>query len=435
MDLDRFRRALATTRADGCGIARWSVFASEIRRITLGTQDRETGSPHAPLTITDGLTARYRLVWDDGKVSRGAIERRALESEPEAALAAARAAAYLDPDATDVLGPAAFPEVATHDPDAAAIAGGAVEPFAPRLAAIRERVLRRDLRTWSGSMHAAVGFSRVLTSEGLDVSGAGTSAGWSASMDGEFGMGHAARRLEGFADFEARLDRLVDFVLALRAPAPARGAGVVPVLWHPDVVDDYVLTALLHNLEGAQVAHGTGAFRRSQFGTGAPVLREDLVLRNDPLLPMAAGSYRYTQEGLPSRACTYIDRGRLVTPVLDLKYARRLGLAPTPAPAAADTVFLEGPRAIPYDAALARAAGGALVLNVLGIHTQDLTSGDFSLSAPQTLAIGPGGIDGRLRGTISGNLFELLRSDALELVGFPGEHVPGLLVSCRLDPA
>ena len=435
MDLDRLRRALSTAKPDGCGVARWSVFASEIRRITLGTQDRETGSPHAPLTITDGLTARYRIVWDDGKVSRGAIERRGIESEPEIALAGARAAAYVDPDATDVLGPASFPEVATHDPGAAAIAGGAVEPFAPRLAAIRERVLRRDVRTWSGSMHAAAGSSRVLTSEGLEVEGSGTSAGWSASMDGEFGMGHSARRLEGFADFEARLDRLVEFVLALRAPAPPRGGGVVPVLLHPDVVEDYALTALLHNLDGAQVAHGTGAFRRSQFGSGVPVLREDLTLRNDPLLPMAAGSYRYTQEGLPSRECTFIDRGRLVTPLLDLKYARRLGLAPAPGPAAGDTVFLEGPRAISYDDALAKAAGGALVLYVLGVHTQDLTSGDFSLSAPQTLAIGAEGIEGRLRGTISGNLFELLRSEALALVRFPGEHVPGLLVSCRLDPA
>jgi PmbA protein len=76
-----------------------------------------------------------------------------------------------------------------------------------------------------------------------------------------------------------------------------------------------------------------------------------------------------------------------------------------------------------------------LVLSVLGVHTQDFTSGDFSLSAPQTLAVGPKGLAGRLRATVSGNVFELLRSSALSFVRFPGEHTPGLLVRCRLDPA
>jgi PmbA protein len=100
-----------------------------------------------------------------------------------------------------------------------------------------------------------------------------------------------------------------------------------------------------------------------------------------------------------------------------------------------DTLFFEGQASIGYDEALAAAAGGALVLSVLGVHTQDFTSGDFSLSAPQTLAIGRSGIEGRLRATISGNVFELLRAPELALVRFPGEHTPGLLVRCRLDPS
>ena len=99
------------------------------------------------------------------------------------------------------------------------------------------------------------------------------------------------------------------------------------------------------------------------------------------------------------------------------------------------TLFFEGQAPIGYDDALASAAGGALVLSVLGVHTQDFTSGDFSLSAPQTLAVGPTGLEGRFRATISGNVFELLRSPELALVRFPGEHTPGLLMRCRLDPA
>jgi PmbA protein len=435
MNIDRLLDALRTTRSAGCTIAAWSVYVAGTRRASVGTKDRETGDPHAPLTLATSLTARFKLIWDDGRISRGSMERRAIEREPETVVAGARAAAYDDPDAVDVAGPAEFPDVPIHDAAAAAIAAGGVEAFAARLAAIRERVARHGIRTWSGSMHAAEGTARVVTSAGLDVVGTGTSAGWSATLDGELGAGHGTREIETVAALEIRLDRLITNVLGLRAQAAARSGGVVPVLLHPDVVEEYVLSVLLHNLDGAQVAHGTGAFRREQFDAAALVLRPDLTLRTDPCVPMAAGAYRFSQEGIPARPCAFVEAGRLRTPLLDLKYARRLGLAPTANPAAMDTIFLEGETPIGYDDALRSAAGGALVLSVLGVHTQDFTSGDFSLSAPQTLAVGPSGLEGRLRATISGNVFELLRAPELALVRFPGEHTPGLLVRCRLDPS
>lgn len=434
MDPNEIVRALGAAHIDGHAVAAWSLYLSEARRTTVGTKDSETGNPHAPLTLTESLSGRYKLVWDDGLVSRGTLERRAIEREPGRTLATARASAYDDPDARDILGPAAFPEVATRDDGTAEIAAGGVAPLAARLAALRRRVDDAGIRTWSGSIQAGSGTGRVVTSSGLDVSASGTSASWSATLDGEIGNGLVARRFEPHDEFLSRLEGLIEVALALRQPAPDRGSGVVPVLLHPDVVEGYVLGALLHNLGGAQVALGTGAFRREQFG-GAPVLREDLSLRTDPLVPMAAGSYRFSQEGLPAGPCVFIERGRLVAPLLDLKYARRLGLPANAAPAAMDTLFLEGSPSLTYEQALSAAAGGAIVLSVLGIHTQDFTSGDFSLAAPQTLSIGPRGVEGRRRATISGNVFDRLRSPELHLVRFPGEHTPGLLFPCRLDPA
>ena len=45
-----------------------------------------------------------------------------------------------------------------------------------------------------------------------------------------------------------------------------------------------------------------------------------------------------------------------------------------------------------------------------------------------------GGFAGRLRATISGNLFQVLRDDRLRFVRFEDEVTPGLLFPCRLDP-
>ena len=431
---DRFLKTLRETRPDGVGIREWSVYFSESCGLSLGVKDRQVGNAHVPLKLSETCGAHYRLIWEDGKVSRGYAERRMLEQDPESALTQARSAAYDDPDAAWVLGPAPIPDVEMFDRAAADLAAGDTASIAPRLASVQRRVEERNFRTWSGSFSAGAGQSRLVTSAGLDVTGQGTVTGWHVTVNGEVGDGFGARVAESRQDFEARLDRLMDTVEQMNHPAESLEGGMHPVLLHPNVVEGYVLDTLLSNMSGNAVAHGEGHFQREQFGSDKPVLREDISLRLNPLQPLKRGSYRFTSEGVPAAPCTYIERGRLIQPLLDMKYARRLGLEPNPLPMGTDTLSFEGAVALELEAAFTEAAGGALILSVLGAHTQDSASGDFSLSAPHALALDPGGPAGRLRATISGNLFEILASDGLRFVRFQGEPTPGLLFPCRLDP-
>ncbi len=434
MELERFLRGLVEARPAGHAVRDWSLHAHETCGLSLGIKDGEIGNSHVPLRLSESRGARYRLVWDDGKVSRGYAERRLVEDDAAGVLEHARAAAYDDPDAAVVRGPATFPDVALYDQDSCELARGGTEPLVARLAAIRERVAEHRFETWSGSFSAHHGRSRVCSSAGLDASSTGTNCSWQLTFNGEIGDGFGARRFEAETAFLARLDRLAAIAELLARPAQPPPAGLCPVLLHPHVVESYVLETLFDNLRGSTVAHGEGRFRREQFGAEQPVMREDLGLRIDPLLPLRSGSYRFTTEGVPAAPCVFVARGRLIQPVLDLKYSRRLGLEPTPLPGGADTTFLEGSPRLTLSTALERARGGALVLAVLGVHTQDSASGDFSLSAPQTLVVGDDGLAGRMRGTISGNLFDVLASDRLEFVDFEGEETPGLLFPCRLDP-
>jgi PmbA protein len=424
--LARLLDALARPGPGGMRARDWSVFLTETRRTSLGTKDRETGNVYAPLAVAEAAGARYLIVWEDGRVSRGALERRHLETDVDEALATATASAFEDPDAAYVLGPRPFPEVPLSSEDAARAASGDMDLFAERLSTVRRRVAEGGCKTWSGSFQAAASSSRLVTSAGLDAAGSGTSIGWHVTLDGELGAGHGARAPERAEEFDARLTRLLDLVRRLREPSEPPAAPSPRVIVHPDVVEELFLQTLLHNLDGSTVAHGEGAFRREQFGASQPVLREDLHLRLDPLEPLGSGSYRFSSEGVPAARCAFVEGGRLVTPILDLKYARRLELPPTPIPYSMDALHLEGPELLPFSEAVSRAAGGALVLSVLGTHTQDPSSGDFSLSVPQALRIGPKGLEGRVRRTIAGNVFEILRSETTKLVAFEGEHTPGL---------
>ncbi len=431
---DRIRRALESVRTDGRTVRDWSFYISETRRFNLGIKDRQIANAHAPLSMSETCGASYRLIWDDGLVSRGSLERRQIETDLVRALADARATAYDDPDAAWVMGPAPIPDVLMHDPETAAMAAGRIERLAGRLAHLRGRLDTDTVRTWSGSLSAGEGFGWLMTSQGVDLSGKGTSTGWHVSVNGETGDGYSSRLPEDDDKFESRLERLLERAAELDRPAEPMDGGIHPVILHPGVVEEYVIGTLLSNLGGATVAHGEGHFRRDQFGSDEPVLRDDLTLRVDPLQPLKLGAYRYTTEGVPAAKCSYIENGRLIQPLVDLKYSRRLGLPPTPLPYSMDTLVFEGNDAMPVAEALETADGGALVLSVLGVHTQDSASGDFSLSAPQVLRIGSGGYAGRLRATISGNLFELLAGSSLRFVDFHGETTPGLLVHTRLDP-
>lgn len=434
MDVAALVRLLRDGDPSTVRVRDWSLHASTSRRLVLGIKDRELGNAHAPLQVTESGGVRYLLVWEDGLVSRGSFEAAQIDPDPGVGLRLAREAAYPDADAAAVLGPADMPEVALHDPAVAALARGEIDHFVRRLDFLKQRLDAHGARTWSGSFSAAEGELHVQTSAGLESSYRVTSTGWSISLNGEVGEGFGARTPEPDADYRGRIERLLDTARRLERSAPPIAGGLHPVLLHPRVVEQYVLGTLLQNLDGGTVAHGDGHFRREQFGSDQPVLREDVNLHILPLLPMRSGSYRFTIEGLPAAPYRFVEGGRLVCPVLDLKYARRLGLAPTPLPSATDTIFFEGAPPIELDQALGLAAGGALVFSVLGVHTQDSASGDFSLAAPHALRIDTSGITGRERLTIAGNLFEILQDPELAWVHFPGEHSPGLLVRCRLDP-
>jgi PmbA protein len=435
MSAERFVDAIAAHTSGSARIAAWSVHSSATVRASLATKDAQTGNAHAPFSATDTESVSYKLVWDDGKVSRGACERAALDGRIPDLLQQARREANDDPDSAYVLGAAAFPEVSLAADDARRIAEGYVEPWTARLARIRAAVRARGFRTWSGSLSATSSRSRVRTSLGVDVSAESTLCSWWASFDGEHGDGWSARALEPDDEFEARLARACEIAALLRVPADGGAAGTRPVLLHPSVVEDLVLETLLHHLGGKTVHKREGWFRKDDFGSGTAALRADITLKLDPLRPLQPGSYRFTQDGLPAGRCEYVREGRLQTPVTTLKYARALALPPTPLPYGLDGLIFEAGTPLPLgDAYRHTAPDGALVLSVLGVHTLDPASGDFSLSAPQVLAIQSNGPVGRFRATISGNLLELLRSASLRAVTFPGERHPGLLVHCRLDP-
>ena len=80
------------------------------------------------------------------------------------------------------------------------------------------------------------------------------------------------------------------------------------------------------------MVNGQTAFTLDDFRAGRQVARPDLRAWVDSLLPLEGAAAPLSAEGVPGGRADLVRDGRLLTPLFDLKYARRAGMEPTPLP-------------------------------------------------------------------------------------------------------
>jgi len=425
--IDSLLDLLSRRTGPAARVREWRVFWVSRESSRAGVKDRVRAGVHAPLTVGRSFALDYLIQWDDARISSGIAERVAL-AEPARLLEQAAEAAYEDPDGANFQGPVDAPEtVLFSDESAREARSGGPGLFGPLIEAAASRADEWSFRTWSGSVSAIASEAGVATSRGLSLSSESTQVGYSFWYEGLTGDSHSSRTPIPAEEASARLERACGYVERLGSPEPDFAPGTMPVLLHPGVVDDLLSHFVMSNLHGERIYHRRGAFRIEQFRSAERVLSPALSIRLEPCAPMDPGSFRFTAEGVPARPLDYVSEGRLANPILDLKYARRLGREPVPGPASSDSLRLTGPEPAPSEDALRSVARGALVLSLLGLHTQDTTRGDFSVSAPQTIAIRAGSLGGAVKAVLTGNMFDVLRDAALTFVSFEGFRTPGLL--------
>lgn len=199
------------------------------------------------------------------------------------------------------------------------------------------------------------------------------------------------------------------------------------------VLDREVVAGLLEVFSPAfsarRVLKGTSALAGS---LGERVAAEPVTLVDDPRLPGGYGSAPVDGEGLPTRRVTLIEHGYLRGYLHDSFSAAKMNVgvagnsvrasylsAPYVAPM--NLVLLPGDDRLP--ALVERAGTGLYVSEVMGLHTVDPVSGDFSLGGSGRRIVGGRLAEPADRLAFSGNLLELLRD--VEAVGADLKLFPG----------
>jgi PmbA protein len=355
-----------------------------------------------------------------------------LDELPER-LAEWRRNAYHDPSAPEILPPAELPAVQTADLAVAALVDGQPDPLLQLLQAVGRRLAAVGLSRLQADCGAARGYRQVFNSRGLRVSYLETSSSFSASAEELYWRAYGKRRLPTAAEQDELIVELIATTLPLRQEVVAP-FGARPVLLAPGVAMGLVGTFLLGNLGGASEEAGRSAYGLEDFRTGRQIARPDLHLAVDSLLDLEGAASPVSAEGVPGGRILLVEQGRLVRPVVDLKYAARTGFPPTPVPGGAPGFLLMSDRPrLPLALVRAEHRAALRVHSVLGLHTQDATSGRYSLVAPQAQVLRAGRVAGRARVGLSGSFFEHLLDERTALVDFPWGLNPGLLIWPRVE--
>lgn len=231
--------------------------------------------------------------------------------------------------------------------------------------------------------------------------------GGDSQMGWDFGFGTA------FSDIH------VDGIARVAAAKAAGllGARKIPTMRCPAIFDNYVATEILEVLAPAFLAENVQKGKSLLAGReGERLFAPCLRIRDDGILPGGMATAPFDGEGTPRRNTVLVAEGILLGFLYDGYCARKAGKAPTgnaarsgvkgPPRMGVNNFFIEN-GALPFDSLPAGIGRGILITEVMGMHTANPISGDFSVGAAGFL-IENGAVTSPVKGiAIAGNILEL----------------------------
>ncbi|AGA70239.1 putative Zn-dependent protease-like protein [Desulfitobacterium dichloroeliminans LMG P-21439] len=401
------------------GIRGWRILVHEASVLSIGIKENSPGSVYTPPSYRQGESGDIYIIWEDGRLTQAQVQVPHLQSGIaywQMQLEEWRQASYEDPEGADIPQPEPIPIVTVEDREIERILAGEDDLLFEQLARLLKDIPQGI--NLNASIQAGWGYRHVRNSKGLAVSYQQSQYALSYSFDSLVGAGFAKRRLISPEEWTKLWKRTNLYYEALQDNAPEISAKTV-VVFSPSVVGSFLGQFIFPNLIGQSILEGQSAFKVEEFKTHKVVFHEDLDLYVDPLRPLEWGSYLLTPEGVPAKKTVLIKNGSLQTPILRMKDAKKWGAPTTGISSGTSGLYLESRQGKPWEEALSGIEDGILILSVLGMHTQNSASGDYSLSAPQSLRILKGKIAGKRDVKLNGNFFKDLAS--LETILGQGE--------------
>jgi PmbA protein len=290
--------------------------------------------------------------------------------------------------------------------------------LAKKLEAVCRAADRRIAGVRSASLSETRFETHMVDSSGEHISHQSTlysaSITCKADQEGESQMGGDF----GFSPFLESLDVNAVGAQAARFATELLGAKAPPTMQCPAVLRNSVVADLIEFLSSSFSAEEIAKGRSMLAGKkGEKLFSGAVTLIDDGLLAGGYGTSPFDGEGVPSGRTTLVDGGFISGALYDVYYARKNGAEPTgsasrgiKSPPSISTSNLYLPAGQKTEAQLYDGISkGILITDLMGVHTANPVTGDFSLGASGIL-IENGKLTRPVRGfAVAGNVLETLR--------------------------
>lgn len=272
-----------------------------------------------------------------------------------------------------------------------------------------------------GGVGLSAGVWAIASSEGAAVHDRGTSlsAGCSVVLEQGASSVSASDSTEHWSSLDAAAvgARAGEVTQSLRNPKPLRAGGRLDLVLEPEVAHETLVGLAVDAALGDEAMRGKTVWSGK---LGAEVANPALILADDPLHTEAWPGAACDGEGLPARRNAIVEGGRMQGYLFDSwdAHQHRLGSSHNAvrggfkSPPSTGTQFLvhSSTAARPLEALIAGVDDGLLVDSVLGAHTANATTGEFSVTSPNVWRIHKGALDGPVKEVaIAGSLGEWAR--------------------------
>jgi PmbA protein len=325
-------------------------------------------------------------------------------------------------------------KVRANDPEWSGLARGSTYKkvariFDPRIASIDiDTCIDLSTKMIEGALEAAIPTTGkftcsssdylILNTSGVEVKEETTRIdGYMECRSGEGGG------LANAYEFDISRNLDIDFYhigeeAARQAAASVNGVGIetceTEVLLKPSAIADILESTLLPSLSADNVQKGRSALI-GKLGGQLTVKGLDIV--DDGQLEGGIGSSRSDDEGTPSRKNHIINNGELCTYLYDTYTAGKGGVESTGnalrnSYAQTTSIDIRNMKLeFPPSDVIAETSKGMLVGSVIGAHTANPISGDFSVEARNSFIIKDGDVGRPIKSMmVTGNVFQLLQN-------------------------
>lgn len=405
-------------RNDDLKISQWHFTFGKGKSVSVGMKDNEIGGPYMPPASRKTYGGAAYIRWADGTISNSKINAETLENI-DLAIKEWKALSYQNLFAPEVIEPLPIPsDLKLKDDKLVEIIDKDIDYLFEILNFYKNKLSKKDytkiitLQTGVEHEHNA-----VLNSKGLNAEWEETGIGIGVIVNSIAGDFYGKRKKPEKEDLKKIIKEIDQYMIHSRNILQMK-PGKMPIILTPSVLTDFFghyLTGPQGNLQGGIVANNQSIFSLDDFKLKKQAFGERISLTIDGLKDYEVSTVPCSGEGVPSTKQYIISDGRLITPFLDLKYSKKTGMPPT----SLGKVGLEIKTKMPYNRLLRGIGYGLIVYDVMGMHTQETKTGDYSIAVGQGLLVENGEIKGKIKPvSIQGNFFGTLRDEKTKFTDY-----------------